>query len=391
MNNDSKFTVVHLCIGMKISSSIDLGNGVIAENVGYYGNNFAVFASKYMESYLGGVVEIIDEDFPGILPHERDPVIAIKIDLDAIDHKDAMSKAYAKLNNARHALSGGFSAAITLFGEVSIGGGEGYVRVDLPQESGILWTSEEGAETQSQEASRSINTALANDNRLSHLLDLYHQALWADHVDLKISLLYLCLEAVVSGLNRRLGGDKSKNAILLDRHYSVGNLPLFQVSDEEPIQVNHIDIAYEIRNSFFHGGSSHERNVKQGLKEAFLLYDRCPDMFALALAFDCFQALYDWSLRSSKAYLSWNNEEVSLERDVAEKGGYRLHYLGNNKPGRGAAGALIFCGEAQGLVRIAFVVQFRSNPIAFRIMVPGGKDISAKETCPNGYKLCFES
>lgn len=387
MGNNSKFTVVHLCIGMKISSSVDLGNGITAENAGYYGNNFLAFVLAYTESCLDGVIETVVDNQPGILPHERDPVIAIKMDIVACDHKDAMSKANEQLENAKFALSAGFSAAITLFGKVSIHGDEAYNCVDLPEESGFLWTSPEGEETLSHEASKSINSVLDTDNRLSHLLDLYHQAVGADHVDLKISLLYLCLEAIVSKLNCLLGGRKSKNAILLDRHYSVENLPLFQISDEEPIQVNHIDLAYEIRNSFFHGGSSHERNVNQELKKSFCLYDRCPDIFALALAFDCWRALYEWAMQSSKAYLSWNGKEVSLERNRVEKGGYRMHYLGDNKPRRGAAGIMIRCGETQGNVLFAFVVRFRSNPIAFSMEVPGGQDISAKQNYPNGYKL----
>lgn len=384
---NSRFTVHLLCIGPALAEPVLIGEGIVAEPAGYYGSQSPKFTAAYTKQLLRADVKFEVDNAPPTPPETREPVIAIKTTIEAKDHKQAIAESKIILDEAMIAFAAGHSASIRPFGKVAVSDNTAYIITDLPPESGLDWISC-GDRPQTEYSTNVIYNALRGDDRLSHLLDLYHVALGADHSDLQVSLLFLTLEAIVAGINKQMGGNKSKNAILLDLNYNDANLPLFQIGDNPPQTLNHVDLAYEIRNSFFHGGRDHYRNVPPEVRTAFAYYEKAPDLFTLTLAFDCWAALVEWASHSSKAYKAWNGEEVSLERFPALPGPfYRRHFVSHQLPQRGAAGTIIRRGEELGTVLFPFIVRFRRDPVALKVVCPGGRDADAAAKFPLGYKL----
>lgn len=381
------FAVHLLCIGPALTVPVVIGDGVVAEPAGYYGSQRPDFVSAFTKRLLQSDVEFVVDMAPFTPPETREPVITINTTVEAVDHKQAIAVSACALNEAMIAFAAGHSASIRPFGRVAVSDSTAYIVTDLPPESGLDWISC-GDRTQTEYSTNIIYSALPGDDRLSHLLDLYHLAMGADHADLQVSLLFLTLEAIVAGINQQMGGNNSKNSILLDLDYNEMSLPLFQIGTEPPQTLNHIDLAYEIRTSFFHGGRDHARNVRPAIKAAFTFYQKAPDLFTLALAFDCWATLVDWASHSSKAYKAWNGEEVPTERcPVLQGPSYRRHFVSHALPRRGAAGTIIRRGEKLGNVLFPFIVRFRRDPVALQVVCPGGQDPDAAITFPLGYKL----
>ncbi len=377
-----------LCIGPELSKEIYIAKNVIVKPAGFLGTRYPTFLAEFVSKFLGQNIEFEVHQSPLVPPEKSEPVVSIEFKVMAINHEQAIKNALPVLEKSRNALASGYSASIKTFGTVSVKDSVGFLATELPRETGLDWKFPEDGNDYPNEASISMNKALAEDLRFEHLLDLYHQAMGAEHPDLQVSMLYLTLEAIVSGLNKQMGGNRSKNAILLDLEYSEHTLPLFQIGEKTPQQINHIDLAYEIRNSFFHGGRDHSNPVASHLKDALEMYKQAPELLSLALTYDCWKGLYLWAKKSSKAYKAWQGNEISLERSVTEPGlHYKMHYIARDAPGKGVAGTLIRPGSEVGIVYFAFIIRFRQNRVALQIQAPGGKDPDAKSKFPLGYKL----
>lgn len=382
------YTVFMLCVGPELPKVFHISENIIASPAGFLGTTYPQFLADFVSKFLGPEIEFEVHQAPLVPPEKSEPVIKLEIKVEAVDHQEAIENAYPILEKARDALATGYSSSIQPFGAISIYGTVGFLKTEVPKETGLDWVFPEGGNNYPHEASVAINAALSEDLRLEHLVDLYHQAMGTNHADLQVSMLFLTLEAIVSTINKQMGGNRSKNAIMLDLEYNEQNLPLFQIGNNAPQQINHIDLAYEIRNSFFHGGRDHSRNIPEKIKIALEIYKEAPELFALALAYDCWKALYLWAKKTSKAYKAWSGETISLERPIPVQGSYfRMHYIARERPSEGAAGIMIRPGEKSGQVYFVFIIRFRSNRVSLQIEAPADKDPNASAEYPLGYKL----
>ena len=150
-------------------------------------------------------------------------------------------------------------------------------------------------------------------------------------------------------------------------HYGYGAaFPLFQVADEEPVEIDHIEIAGLVRDQLFHGFSAPKFQAKHGAGRA--LYEQRPEFLAFALSCDCMKILL------AGADTRPAEPEPPPARHIPENG-YRFHLATESRRHGFNVGIWIRRGEKRGIVLIAaWFRDFTGGGLGpFKVIVPPGQ------------------
>lgn len=390
--------VFEFCTGPVIGYQIELTPGIVIDPLPPVG---AANRLDVVTSYLRSHGAELSDDFLASAAHEAQqiqPTIVIRCASGASVTSESTIEeiregASRVFQHARRSLAIGAGEEFQPFASIVQHNDFVDIKIEYQRQKGlhIFKNGEEGKSFQLDWAQTVMKELLSErDDRYGFLIEIYQNACEQERPLNRIALFYQCLEAISAGVNRRLGGNSSRDAIRMATTYGYGSVfPIFEIEEKPPIVVDHIAIAGRVRNSLFHGGTLQEEDLDKDNRIAYPLLMQRPDIFAFALALDCLLILLSWP-NGHFCKRTWYNEPVGLPtRTLGRSTDYRTHIFSQGKLPARTAGVIARRGGKKGEVFVAMVIQnFSAGPMRLQFVIPPGAE-PEKPGFEPGYKLRF--
>lgn len=358
--------VCEICVGPLIPGALNVSEGVTVTPLGALG---AAHRMNAVASLLNEATQALLQEHIKNLQDQAElaePACLIEADIEGIEIVSGRWEETARkiFSRTRYALLLTFGEGFSPFCEIAFSDNAIGLNLIFPRARGLTFETPDGPTAEA--TSRRAYEGLAPNSRFSFLLSLYDAASRQDDPRMRAAHLFVCLEALAAGRFIRREGQGVRDDIRMMLRYGYGSaFPLFQIGDREPIEVDHIGVVGRVRDSLFHGLGEARRN---GLEEAFELFDERPDIFAFALTCDClFQLLPGKDPRPPEPL-------QPPERGTGGEINFRFHVVTEERLFGHTVGALICPGEQRGELYIGPIFRdFTGGGLGpFRIEVPGG-------------------
>jgi len=207
-----------------------------------------------------------------------------------------------------------------------------------------------------------VHVTAETDNLFHYYLGILQAAQGEVDAAFRIARLFTLLEALAAPISSSLSRDGEKvgsrtGIRVLLGYYVEFDIPIFTVDDVTIYEFDHVELAGQLRDRLFHGGSNlKEEDVKDAVKPGVQLLNTNANMIAHALRRDCERELVGYAERTGRAWRSRHGETYPMPQRLAPdqlKNLSRLHVTGSLEPTGGIGSIYVkVTGQAAGLVRL---------------------------------------